>query len=96
MLFRWLARRLMGIMGKVYVWLDKRVAYTEEEVSEVLGVKIDEDLQKCSRHELCRRVEHEFKLGEDEFWNLDSTQKIRFAVQSVRNMKGPSKFDMGY
>jgi len=96
MLFRWLARRLMGIMGKVYVWLDKRVAYTEEEVSEVLGVKIDEDLQKCSRRELCRRVEHEFKLGEDEFWNLDSTQKIRFAVQSVRNMKGPSKFDMGY
>tara|TARA_R100000278_G_scaffold49774_1_gene42463 strand:+ start:211 stop:471 length:261 start_codon:yes stop_codon:yes gene_type:complete len=86
----------MGIMGKVYVWLDKRVAYTEEEVSEVLGVKIDEDLQKCSRRELCRRVEHEFKLGEDEFWNLDSTQKIRFAVQSVRNMKGPSKFDMGY
>ena len=96
MLFRWLARRLMGVMGKVYVWLDKRVAYTEEEVSEVLGVKIDEDLQKCSRRELCRRVEHEFKLGEDEFWNLDSTQKIRFAVQSVRNMKGPSKFDMGY
>lgn len=83
-------------MGKVYVWLDKRVAYTEEEVSEVLGLKIDEDLQKCSRYELCRRVEHEFKLEEGEFWNLDSTQKIRFAVQSVRDMKGPSKFDMGY
>ena len=86
----------MGIMGKVYVWLDKRVAYTEEEVSEVLGLKIDEDLQKCSRYELCRRVEHEFKLEEGEFWNLDSTQKIRFAVQSVRDMKGPSKFDMVY
>ncbi len=86
----------MGIMGKVYVWLDKRVAYTEEEVSEVLGLKIDDDLQKCSRYELCRRVEHEFKLEEGEFWNLDSTQKIRFAVQSVRDMKGPSKFEMGY
>lgn len=86
----------MGIMGRVYVWLDKRVAYTEEEVSEVLGLKIDEDLQKCSRYELCRRVEHEFKLEEGEFWNLDSTQKIRFAVQSVRDMKGPSKFEMGY
>ena len=96
MLFRWVARRLMGIMGKVYVWLDKRVAYTEEEVSEVLGLKIDDDLQKCSRYELCRRVEHEFKVDEDEFWNLDSTQKIRFAVQSVRNMKGPTKFEMGY
>lgn len=86
----------MGVMGKVYVWLDKRVAYTEDEVSNVLGLEIDEDLQKCSRNELCRRVEHEFKLDEGEFWNLHSTQKIRFAVQSVRNMKGPSKFDMGY
>tara|TARA_Y100001938_G_C8093964_1_gene436911 strand:- start:1307 stop:1567 length:261 start_codon:yes stop_codon:yes gene_type:complete len=86
----------MGVMGKVYVWLDKRVAYTEDEVSSVLGLEIDEDLQKCSRYELCRRVEHEFKLDEGEFWNLHSTQKIRFAVQSVRNMKGPSKFDMGY
>ena len=83
-----LARWLMGVMGKVYVWLDKCVAYT--------GLEIDEDLQKCSRYELCRRVEHEFKLDEEEFWNLHSTQKIRFAVQSVRNMKGPSKFDMGY
>lgn len=91
-----LARWLMGVMGKVYVWLDKRVAYTEDEVSNVLGLEIDEDLQKCSRYELCRRVEHEFKLDEGEFWNLHSTQKIRFAVQSVRNMKGPSKFDMGY
>ena len=91
-----LARWLMGVMGKVYVWLDKRVAYTEDEVSSVLGLEIDEDLQKCSRYELCRRVEHEFKLDEGEFWNLHSTQKIRFAVQSVRNMKGPSKFDMGY
>ena len=86
----------MGVMGKVYVWLDKRVAYTEEEVSNVLGLEIDEDLQKCSRYELCQRVEKEFKLKEGEFWNLHSTQKIRFAVQSVRNMKGPSKFDMGY
>lgn len=91
-----LARMLMGIMGKVYVWLDRRVAYTDEEVSTVLGLTIDDDLQKCSRYELCRRVENEFGLKEGEFWNLHSTQKIRFAVQSVRNMKGPSKFDMGY
>lgn len=78
------------------MWLDKRVAYTEDEVSNVLGLEIDEDLQKCSRYELCQRVEKEFKLKEGEFWNLHSTQKIRFVVQSVRNMKGPSKFDMGY
>ena len=59
-----LARMLMGIMGKVYVWLDRRVAYTDEEVSTVLGLTIDNDLQKCSRYELCRRVEKEFGLKE--------------------------------
>ena len=95
-LFHWSARKLMMVMGYAYVWLDRRVKYTDEEVSAVLGLKIDEDLQKCSRYELCQRVEKEFGLKEGEFWNLHSTQKIRFAVQSVRNMKGPSKFDMGY
>jgi len=95
-LFHWLARRLMSIMGWVYVWLDRRVKYTDDEVSKVLGLAIDPDLQTSSRYELCRVVEKEFGLKEGEFWNLHSTQKIRFAVQSVRNMKGPSKFEMGY
>ena len=35
----------MSIMGNLYVWLDKRVEYTKEEVSNVLGIPIDEDLQ---------------------------------------------------
>ena len=48
----WLARKLMAIMGRLYVWLDKRVKYTDDEVSEVLGLKIDEDLQTSSRYEL--------------------------------------------
>jgi len=91
-----LARWLMGAMGNAYVWLDKRVPYTDDEVSTVLGLSIDDDLKNCSRYELCERVEAEFKLGKEEFWKLHSTQKIRFAVQSVRNMKGPTKFEMGY
>ena len=86
----------MSVMGNLYVWLDKRVKYTDDEVSEVLGLAIDPDLQTSSRYELCRRVENEFKLDKEAFWTLQSTQKIRFAVQSVRNMKGPSKFEMGY
>ena len=95
-LFRWFARKLMKVMGIAYVWLDRRVEYTKEEVSEVLGLKIDEDLQTSSRYELCRIVEKEFKVDKDSFWNLHSTQKIRFATQQIREMKKPSKFEMGY
>jgi|TARA_R100000234_G_scaffold109530_1_gene81430 hypothetical protein len=86
----------MAIMGRLYVWLDKRVKYTDDEVSEVLGLKIDEDLQTSSRYELCRIVEKEFKVEKDTFWNLHSTQKIRFATQQIRELKKPSKFEMGY
>ena len=86
----------MAIMGRLYVWLDKRVKYTDDEVSEVLGLKIDEDLQTSSRYELCRIVEKEFKVEKDTFWNLHSTQKIRFATQQIRELKKPSKFERGY
>ena len=86
-LFRWIARKLMSIMGNLYVWLDKRVEYTKEEVSNVLGIPIDEDLQTSSRYELCRRVEETFDVPKDSFWKLHSTQKIRFAVQMSRNLK---------
>ena len=55
----------MSIMGNLYVWLDKRVAYTEEEVSTVLGVPIDDDLKVNSRYELCKRVEDTFDLEKD-------------------------------
>ena len=86
----------MSIMGHLYVWLDRRVEYTDEEVSEVLGLKIDSDLQTSSRYELCRLIEAEFKVPKDSFWRLHSTQKIRFAAQQMREMKKPSKFEMGY
>jgi hypothetical protein len=48
-------------------------------------------------------VEKEFKVAKDTFWNLHSTQKIRFAAQQIREMKKPTraetarrKFEMGY
>ena len=86
-LFTWFARKLMTLMGEVYVWLDKRVKYSEEEVKTVLGLPIDNDLQTSSRYDLCRRVEETFNLEKDSFWGLQSTQKIRFATQQARNLK---------
>ena len=95
-LFRWFARKLMSTMGHAYVWLDKRVKYSDDEVKEVLGLAIDQDLQTSSRYELCRLIEQEFKVAKDSFWKLQSTQKIRFAAQQIREMKKPSKFEQGY
>lgn len=74
-------------MGNVYVWLDKKIKYTEAETSNVLGIEIDDDLRVDSRYELCQRVEETFGLENEAFWHLPSTQKIRFAVQQARNLK---------
>jgi len=95
-LFRWFARKLMSLMGYAYVWLDRRVEYSKEEVREVLGLSIDEDLQTSSRYELCQLIEKEFKVPKDSFWSLHSTQKIRFAAQQIREMKKPNKMERGF
>ena len=84
--FQFFAKKLMSFMGNVYVWIDKRVEYTEEEVRSVLGTLIDDDLKISSRYELCRRVEETFGLEKDSFWGLQSTQKIRYCVQMSRNL----------
>lgn len=86
----------MSIMGYAYVWLDRRVEYSKEEVKEVLGLLIDEDLQTSSRYELCQLIEKEFKVPKDSFWSLQSTQKIRFAAQQIREMKKPNKMERGF
>jgi len=86
-MFQWVIRRLISLMGNAYVWLDKKIKYTEEETSNVLGVEIDDDLRVDSRYELCSRVEETFGLPKESFWHLHSTQKIRFAVQQARNLQ---------
>ena len=40
---QWLRRKIISIMGNVYVWLDKGL---EHETGEILGVHIDMDLQQ--------------------------------------------------
>lgn len=69
-------------MGNVYVWLDKKLEHPK---GDILGVKIDSDLQKMSRRELCNHVENKFTWNRDSFWFLESTQKIRLCCQVSRN-----------
>ena len=72
-------------MGRVYVILDSFVKHEDTDV--ILGVKIDEDFQSMTRRQLCRYVELKFDWNQDEFWNLQSTQKIRVCCQIARNNK---------
>ena len=89
-MFQWLIRRTIGFMGRVYVLLDK---FLDHDTREVLGIPIDEDFQGMSRRELCRYIEVKFGWDDDEFWNLESTQKIRLCCQIARlnKFKGDKK-----
>ena len=79
---QWLIRKLLSIMGNTYVWLDRKLVHDK---GPVLGLEIDDDFESMSRKELCEYIEERFKVEEDHFWKLHSTQKIRFCCQIVRN-----------
>ena len=85
--------KLIDVMGKIYVILDSRMP---PEVGPVLKLKIDKDIEAMTRRELCNHIEKQFNLKKDTFWNLQSTQKIRFCCQKARELTSPSKFEMGY
>tara|TARA_B100001175_G_scaffold317880_1_gene337188 strand:- start:4264 stop:4491 length:228 start_codon:yes stop_codon:yes gene_type:complete len=70
-------------MGNTYVWLDKKLVHP---TGPVLGLKIDDDFAKMSRYELCCHIEDKFRLDRNSFWELESTQKIRFCSQTARNI----------
>ena len=84
-MIQWTLKKLIYLMGVVYVVLDSFVKHEDSEV--ILGVPIDDEFQRMSRKELCRYVEFKFGWKDDEFWNLQSTQKIRVCCQIARNNK---------
>lgn len=85
---QWIIRKMIGLMGRVYVFLDK---FLTHDTREVLGVPIDEDFQKMSRKQLCRYIEVKLGWEDNDFWNLESTQKIRLCCQVARL----NKFSLG-
>lgn len=80
---QWLRRKIISVMSKVYVWLDKGLKH---ETSPVLNIIIDQDLQDKSRKELCNHIEDKFMWSRNSFWDLESTQKIRLCCQMARNI----------
>jgi len=88
---QWLRRKIIRVMGHVYVWLDKGL---DHETSPILGLVIDYDLQEKSRKELCNHIEDKFNWERGSFWELESTQKIRLSCQIARNiMSGEDKYE---
>lgn len=78
----------MKKMGNLYVKLDHTLEY---EKGPILSLDIDEDFENMSRYELCSHIEDKFLLTRDSFWQLDSTQKIRWCCQIAREMQGTIK-----
>ena len=81
-------RWLMKKMGNLYVKLDHTLEY---EKGPILSLDIDEDFENMSRYELCSHIEDKILLTRDSFWQLDSTQKIRWCCQIAREMQGTIK-----
>ena len=74
--------------GKVYVRIEKYLDYPNDHT--ILGLSVDEDLQKMTRRQLCDFIVKETG-GQGSFWALDSTSKIRFGAQLLKMNKEQMK-----
>jgi hypothetical protein len=79
----WLFRIIMKALEKFYIWVESKMEYPDDHT--ILGIPIDNDLQEMTRKELCVYIEANAP-GEGSFWRLDSTTKIRFGCQMMRNL----------
>ena len=75
-LFKW----ILDMFGNLYLVLERRVEYPND--NNILGMKIDQDLQLMSRKQLCSYMDKE--LPRKGFYGLQSTTKIRLGCQLVR------------
>jgi len=89
-MIQWVLKKLLYIMGVVYVIIDTFVKYPTDEIA---NIKIDKSLQDLNRRQLCRQMEMTYGLDEDVFWGLPSTSKIRLGCQITRNMQKKAKMD---
>jgi hypothetical protein len=74
----------LWIVGTLYIFIEKFRDYPNEERDNILGLKIDEDLQTMSRFDLCSYMDK--GMPRKGFWDLNSTTKIRLGAQMMRNL----------
>ena len=74
---------ILNFFGTIYVLIEQHVEYTDDDV--ILGMEIDEDIQRMSRKNLCRYMDA--VLPERGFFDIQSTSKIRLGCQLLREHK---------
>jgi len=76
-------RWILNTFGTIYVIIEQFVEYPDDDV--ILGMDIDEDIQRMSRKNLCRYMDA--VLPEKGFFDIQSTSKIRLGCQLLRDYK---------
>tara|TARA_R110002051_G_C8471213_1_gene460048 strand:+ start:78 stop:461 length:384 start_codon:yes stop_codon:yes gene_type:complete len=83
-MWQFIVKWALWIVGTLYIFIEKFRNYPNEERDNILGLKIDKDLQTMSRFNLCSYMDTGFpRKG---FWELNSTTKIRLGAQLMRNI----------
>jgi hypothetical protein len=83
-MWQFLVKWALWTVGTFYIFIEKFRNYPNEERDNILGLKIDDDLQKLSRFELCAYMDK--GMPKKGFWDLNSTTKIRLGAQMMRNL----------
>ena len=72
---------ILMCFGALYLKIEKQIDYPDD--SNILGMKIDEELQNMNRKQLC---EYMSSISNHKgFYQLQSTTKIRYGCQLLRN-----------
>ena len=80
---------ILNIFGILYVLIEQFVEYPDDDI--ILGMEIDEDIQRMSRKNLCRYMDA--VLPEKGFFDIQSTSKIRLGCQLLREYKQLKKLN---
>ena len=89
-MWQFIIKWMLWTVGTVYIFIEKFRNYPNEERDNILGLKIDKDLQKLTRFQLCTYMDK--GMPRKGFWDLNSTTKIRLGAQMMRNLNAvPTK-----
>ena len=83
-MWQFIVKWALWIVGTLYIFIEKFRNYPGEERDNILGLKIDKDLQTMSRFDLCGYMDQ--GMPRKGFWDLNSTTKIRLGAQMMRNL----------
>ena len=72
---------ILDLFGNLYLLIEKHMDYPNDDV--IMGLKIDDKLQKMNRQQLCDFIDK--TSGVKGFYELPSTTKIRYGCQLLKN-----------